>query len=258
MPGVRKLLIDLALLVAIGVVLALIGPFGTFQASFGSRLLYWVALALAGYLFYRPIGGVADWAARWLDLPVAAMWVVATLVATVPMTFVVRLTSCGGPCPTPQTIDELLVSYGYVLVIGAAVTLILFLTQRGRAPIGSMKTDSPPPSPAPSPAPPPAPRFLERLPAHLGQELIALEMEDHYVRAHMAGGSDLILMRLRDAVGELEGIDGAQVHRSWWVARAAVATIRRDGRNIRLVLTNGIEAPVSREKARSLKALGWL
>jgi len=255
MPGLRKLLIDLALLTAIGVVLALIGPFGSFQASFGGRLIYWVPLALAGYLFYRPIGGVADWAARRLDLPVAAMWVAATLVASVPMTALVRLIGCRGLCRTAPSVDDLLVTYGYVLVIGAGVTLILFLTQRGRAPVASSGAMPPP---TPTPAPPLAARFLDRLPPHLGRELLALEMEDHYVRAHMAAGSDLILMRLRDAVEELDGIDGAQVHRSWWVARAAVARVRRDGRNVRLVLTNGLEAPVSREKAPMLKALGWL
>lgn len=47
-------------------------------------------------------------------------------------------------------------------------------------------------------------------------------MEDRYLRIHTDGGSDLILMRLRDAVGELAGADGLQVHRSFWVARAAV------------------------------------
>ncbi|MFL9840347.1 LytTR family DNA-binding domain-containing protein [Sphingomonas sp. ST-64] len=260
MPGLRKLLIDLALLAAIGVVLALIGPFGSFQASFAARLVYWIPLALAGYLFYRPIGGVADWAARRLDLPVTAMWVAATLIATVPMTLLVRLVGCRGLCRTAPSLDDLLATYGYVLVIGAGVTLILFLTQRGKEPTaseGAVPPVAPPPPAPPPPAPPPDPRFLDRLPPHLGRDLLALEMEDHYVRAHLAAGSDLILMRMRDAIEDLDGIDGAQVHRSWWVARAAVARVRRDGRNIRLVLTNGVEAPVSRERAPALKTSGW-
>ena len=82
-------------------------------------------------------------------------------------------------------------------------------------------------------------------------------MEDHYVRAHTVLGSELILLRMRDAVGELEGIDGAQVHRSWWVARDAVEDVKRDGRNLRLVLPGGLEAPVSRARVVELKEAGW-
>ena len=58
-------------------------------------------------------------------------------------------------------------------------------------------------------------------------------------------------------MGELEGIDGAQVHRSWWVARDAVEDVKRDGRNLRLVLPGGLEAPVSRARVVELKEAGW-
>jgi DNA-binding LytR/AlgR family response regulator len=102
------------------------------------------------------------------------------------------------------------------------------------------------------------PRFLDRLPKGLGRDLLALEMEDHYVRAHMAAGSALVLMRMRDAVAELDGMDGLQVHRSWWVARAAVEGTVQDGRNIRLRLKNGIEAPVARANQLALRDSGWL
>ena len=70
-------------------------------------------------------------------------------------------------------------------------------------------------------------------------------------------GSDLILMRLSDAVAELEGLEGAQTHRSWWVAKAAVMDVRRRNGRATLTLTNGIEAPVSRAFARSLREDGW-
>lgn len=111
--------------------------------------------------------------------------------------------------------------------------------------------------PAPVIAPPAATPFLDRLPAHLGRDLIALAMEDHYVRAHTPAGSTLILMRMRDAVAELAGMDGAQVHRSWWVSRSHVTGAQRDGRNVRLLLTGGIEAPVARGQIEPLQAAGW-
>ena len=103
-----------------------------------------------------------------------------------------------------------------------------------------------------------SPRFFDRLPPHLGRELLALEMEDHYVRAHTTAGSALVLMRMRDAVAELDGVEGLQVHRSWWVARAAVEREVQDGRNLRLRLRNGLEAPVARNSVPTLRAAGWL
>ena len=63
--------------------------------------------------------------------------------------------------------------------------------------------------------------------------------------------------RLSDAVAELEGIEGAQTHRSWWVAKSAVDSAHRaDGRAI-LVLKSGAEAPVSRNYAKALRDEGW-
>ena len=102
------------------------------------------------------------------------------------------------------------------------------------------------------------PRFLDRLPAKLrGAELYAVSAEDHYLRLHTSRGSDLILLRLADAIAELEGIEGAQTHRSWWVAKAAVTDAKRgDGRAV-LTLKGGAEAPVSRSYARALRAAGW-
>ena len=65
--------------------------------------------------------------------------------------------------------------------------------------------------------------FLDRMPPRVGRELLALQMEDHYVRAHTEHGSALILMSLKEAIAELGDAEGMQVHRSWWVARGAVA-----------------------------------
>ena len=81
------------------------------------------------------------------------------------------------------------------------------------------------------------PAFLTGCPPKWARDLIALEMEDHYVRAHTMLGSDLVLLRMRDAIAELEGVEGAQVHRSWWVARDAVERVEREGRNVRLLLS---------------------
>jgi hypothetical protein len=108
-------------------------------------------------------------------------------------------------------------------------------------------------------AAPPPPKFLERLPLKLrGAEVWAVEAEDHYLRLHTSQGQDLILLRLADAVDELSGIEGAQVHRSWWVARDAIADARRGDGRATLVLKDGSEVPVSRTYARIIRDLGWI
>ena len=92
-------------------------------------------------------------------------------------------------------------------------------------------------------------------PAKFGREVICLQMEDHYVRAHTEVGSALHLMTLSDAMARTSR-PGLQVHRSWWVARDAVATVLRDGRSVRLKLLNGLEVPVARRSVTHLKAAG--
>ena len=83
-------------------------------------------------------------------------------------------------------------------------------------------------------------------------------MEDHYNRVHTMLGSELVLMRLRDAMTLVAEIEGMQVHRSWWAARGAVEDVLRDGRNLRLKLPRGIEAPVARANTAALRDARWI
>jgi len=98
-------------------------------------------------------------------------------------------------------------------------------------------------------------QFLERLPVKFRRsKLYAISSEGHYLRAYTEAGSTLILMRISDAVKELEGSDGLQVHRSWRVARDGIAETQRiRGRRL-LVLKNGETVPVSRSFLPALKA----
>ena len=111
------------------------------------------------------------------------------------------------------------------------------------------------PKPHEAAAPSPVPGFLERLPAkYRGAALYAVSSEDHYLRVHTDRGEELILMRLSDAMRELEGADGLQTHRSWWVARDGVAEVARENGRQKIVLKSGVEAPVSRSFAAEVKA----
>jgi hypothetical protein len=112
-------------------------------------------------------------------------------------------------------------------------------------------------APAPSKAAGP-PRLAARLPAKLRDaSILALESEDHYVRVHTPAGSELVLMRLGDAIAEMGTTPGARAHRSWWVARTAVQSLKRNNGRLALLLAGGLEVPVSRGYASELREAGW-
>ena len=248
MGGTRRILIDCAIILGVGLVLALVGPFGSFAAPFGLRLLYWLAMSYAGYFLYFPAMRAMGALAPRLDLPEPALWAAACLIVSLPMSAVVWTANFVWHPPRWPSLEQALAHYFNVLLLGALVcALFWFARQRHLAR----------PEPAAEPGAPGPPRLVERLPLHLRALPIALEMEDHYVRVHTPHGSALLLMRMRDAVAELDGTPGALVHRSWWVARGAVQGVRREGRNIRLQLAGGIEAPVARTQAPALEEQGW-
>ena len=263
----RRIIIDLAAMTVIGVFLAIIGPFGSIVAPLPERLVTWIGFAWLGYACYRPMQSIAIWGERALALPRWGVLAAAVLVGTVPMTVAVLaintvpLGSLGWP-----GLEVVMGTYFSVLVIGGAVTLLFNLVQgKGGsevAPAASLAAAAEPEPAAPPPAPPPpvlaANPLLDQLPAELGSAIIALEMEDHYVRVHTMLGSALVLMRLRDAMVHVAEIEGMQVHRSWWVARGAVEDVLREGRNLRLGLARGIEAPVARAKIAELKDARWI
>lgn len=99
---------------------------------------------------------------------------------------------------------------------------------------------------------------LNRLPLDKRGTLLALSVEDHYVRIVTTKGTDIVLLRLRDAMAETGTIDGMQVHRSHWVAKAAISATRRDGDRAILTLTNKDEIPASRRYLPALKKAGLL
>lgn len=233
----------LAIAAAGGVFLALAAPFGMSPIPLIRRLPYWVGVLVVGTLVGR---GLARWFERigWLqDRPwVEAAALVASL--TTLLTGVVWLATRAafGAKAAASPLDMVLP----VLLVSAAMTAVNFLAQRQPAETHAAPVGAPPP------------KFLERLPPKLrGARLYAVEAEDHYLRLHTDLGSDLILLRLSDAVAELEGLEGARTHRSWWVARDGFSDVRRGEGRATLVLRSGREAPVSRTYAKALREEGW-
>jgi len=242
----RRLLRGIAVAAAAGGLLAFTGAFGMGDTSLTFRLIYWTPIMLAGsvwgHLCSRVIEARMDLDRRpWLAV------VVLTLVMSGPLAVLVWAVTSGffdgdrsiGLAQLPDFLLPVLV------VTGAISALNVFL---GRTPVQTHAVAE-----GGKPA-----RFLERLPLKLrGATIRAVSSEDHYLRIHTDRGSDLILMRLSDALVELEGLEGAQTHRSWWVAKEAVRAVSRGDGRATLTLEGGVEAPVSRRYARALREAGW-
>jgi hypothetical protein len=255
MGGWRRTAVELFLMAGIGIILALIAPFGTDAMQPAVRLVSWPAFTLAGYCIFRPVSALGDLLAaesrvpRWLTIPLVA------LVASLPLAALIAFARGGMQVTSFWFGERFLTLYVQVAAIGVAIHLLMLLlfpnrhvAQAPAAPPEQLERE-----PEPEPGPPNADAFLRRLPPQIGRDLLCLEMQDHYVEAHTSTGSFLLLMRLRDAAAEL-GDTGLQVHRSWWVAHRAVEGIEQEGRRTLLRLRGGRRVPVSRASLPQVRA----
>ena len=95
-----------------------------------------------------------------------------------------------------------------------------------------------------------------RLPAHVRGPVRLLVASEHYLRVVTDRGEAMVLYRFGDAVAEQPQSRGAQVHRSYWIAREAVADVRRNGAKVTIGLEDGSEVPVSRTYLMDAKRAG--
>jgi hypothetical protein len=245
----RRTAIHLFLMVAIGILLGLAAPFGSGELPTAPRLFFWVLFIIVGYGLFRPISAVANWLVAETPVPRWAAVAMTALVASLPLAAMIAF-ALGGMQVTPFWFGErFAILYAQVAAIGLAIHLLMNFLFPGPV---EPAAEAPAPAEAPTEAAPEHP-FFRRLPPGLGTELLCLEMQDHYVRVQTAAGASLLLMRFRDAVAEL-GELGLQVHRSWWVAHAAITALEPDGRSLRLRLTDGSFVPVSRANAAAVRA----
>jgi LytTr DNA-binding domain len=247
----RRFAIEVLLAVLIGALMGLLGPFDTYSMPAGPRIAYWIFMIVAGLMIFRPTIIVSDWFAAETGLPHWVARGLAVALGSLPMTLLVAWLLSGFDLSRAMRFNGMSLLYGNVFLI-SLLTNGIFQAVFRRGVTGQLPAEPQivPDEPVQTQS---QPLFAARLPIGFGP-LIALSSEDHYVRVHSAAVTALILIRLRDAIAELDpAIEGMQVHRSWWVARAAVTGHKSDGRAIRLVLSNGLEVPVSRERIQSLR-----
>ena len=251
----RQIAVELFLMVLAGIVLALIGPFGSYELPLTQRLVLWPLMLLSGYPVFRGLGVVSRWLGEVTHVPPVVAVPLALAVGALPVTLVVALLWFRVPAGALLQTPGLGPLYLQVLIVGLIVHVAMHLLFR---PAASHRADLP--AAPPSAILPDAATSLEpALPLPPGFGAIhALKGEDHYVRVIGDGREELILMRMRDAIERLGSADGLRVHRSWWVARAGISAVHRDGRAAIITLVNGQEAPVARDMMPALRAAGWL
>lgn len=236
---------------ATSIVLGLIGPFGTYDVlPPAERALYWFAVVGVNWLLVDLVS--RQLRARLADrvpVPRVTLPLLAAALLLVPATTVVFGMSRWMMPEGDVSPAGLLWKVGLLLV---AVSLIFARVGPSREAAARTSEPSDMVQQAPQPT------FFQRIPGHLTGDLLCLEQEDHYLRIHTAGGSDLIHCRMADAERELGSADGLRVHRSWWVPRAAVQGMERRGARPVLRLVDGREVPVGKTYRSRLKEAGWL
>lgn len=232
----------LLIAVIVGAVLAVLGPFGSYMnGGVARRALYWIGAMVLGLALY----GAAFWIVKATTSAASRLWwpalIAATSLVSVPQALATRAAAfwlwpeLGHLGLSNGLWFAQTATLGLLMMLGTAFALRSKRQATLKAPSASAPTDAP----------------------SLGKDVLALQMEDHYVRVHRAHGSDLILMPLGRAIARVEA-EGLKTHRSWWVASHAVVRVEGTARSMRLHLTNGVVAPVARSAVLPLKAAGWL
>ncbi|RBP51728.1 LytTR family DNA-binding domain-containing protein [Arenicella xantha] len=89
-------------------------------------------------------------------------------------------------------------------------------------------------------------------------EILTVQAQEHYILLTTAEGTKIRRGKFREQVAQLKGLDGIQVHRSWWVARAAVSSVTKQERDYVIQLVSGECVPVARSKVALLREMGWI
>lgn len=220
-------------------ILTLSGPFGTLEHyNFLERFAYWAILTPVTYVLASGVAtfvtvllkrkSVNDWLSYILGGSAAGV-----IVGIFVWLFGIFLQQSFG-----QSLTGLLKVMTYTIPITIGITMLFKLSEKKTQAQSSEKTAGI--------------RFFHRIPKELGRDLISLNSQDHYIKVTTSFGSDLILMRLSDAVVELKEHDGIQPHRSWWVSKNHVASIKTITGKKMLELKNGDLIPISRANLKDV------
>ena len=243
--------IALVVQVCVGAVLGVSGPFGTQDTvAFLPRVLYWILVVYSTYGM-----GVFGLILTRHAMPNMPLWgqslASGVLNGVVISTFIVSLNLLlFGPTSMPNGVWPFVFRVFLIacFVTAAGRTIVHLVVEKAQVAVVDEKS-----APEKSPV-----ALLNRLPIEKRAPLVALSVEDHYVRIKTTAGETMVLMRLSDAIGETGDTHGDQVHRSHWVAYEHVVSARREGDRAILTMSDDSEVPVSRANLKKIREAGLL
>jgi hypothetical protein len=237
-----------AILIGIVAVLALSGPFGTQQdLTLPGRLGFWLPIVFAGFAVGYLAGSVVGrWGSQrgYSRLFTYTLAGLASGISVLPVVLAINLILLGSDITEPAYLLRQLVN---CFVIAAVVTLnMAFFSKRDDKAAASVAGRDEPD------------RLIRRLPLEKRGRIVSLSVNDHYVEVTTTRGTTSLLIRLKDAIEEVDRTEGLQIHRSHWVALPAIRQIKRENGSVIAVTEDGSELPVSRTYVPALKELGLL
>lgn len=242
----RRLIADLALWATIGVVMAILGPFGSSERTLFERLVYWQVCMVGGGF----MGVAID---EFVVRPRVRHFWARAIASSVGMTpFVTVLVGITNHIvgPTALTLRNVTEPTFQVFVVCFATMVLrqLAWAEPVRVEVAV----------ASEPAPDPTAAFRQRLSAKRRAAVLwAVQAEDHYLRVHTDAGDELITAKFGDALAELAGAAGFQTHRSWWVAADAIDEVTWLRGRGEAKLKCGLTVPISRSNSAALREAGW-
>lgn len=256
-PGLRLWAMLLGVII---LMLTLAGPFGLFgKVGLLGRLGYYSVLVLLAFLLLtlvcRLMRRLVEGVGLFGDLVCGLLFAIAYTPVAEGVQWVLRQRWPAFEGAPAETFTRAFLCGTATLVIMRLFGSLLRQTVQAAEP-----AHGPEPVPDPEPAAPAAPpRLAQRIEDIGDARILRLWVKDHYVTAYLSDGREArLLMRLGDAVNEMEGVEGHMTHRSHWVTRAAVVRAGRQAGREYLLTVDGAQVPVSRFYRAELLARGLI
>ncbi len=230
--------------VSMVVMFAVVGPFNTFERlPFPTRLAYW-ATTMIGSWFIAMMSIALVHAAMWqVDWPAFAKLLIGSALSAFPIAvFLNWIIEWFFNVPEPL---EYWTQVAYALPICITFGIMVHFALSGS------QGDNAEPDTDDSPN-----LLMERLPHAKRGPVLHMTMQDHYVSVTTNKGTELVLMRMADAVAALAKEDGLQIHRSHWISKSAISDVKRENGQPVVVMNDGKEFPVSRTFVKAAKDAG--
>ena len=259
-----------ATILIVGIVFAVVGPFGTANAMpFIRRLAFWLLLHTTAFSIASVVIVfiVSCFDGAGSNRLMAMM--VGAAIAALPIGIAVEALQAGftdKAMSVSSALEQIKISF----LLSPLLCALTYLTMGAPPPIpehGTPKVPYPldardastdteisitPTATSDEPAPP---AILLRLKPQNRGKLLRLSVQDHYTEVVTSRGRELILLRFADALNETVPVEGYRIHRSHWVAETHVAFVKRDKGKLLIVTESGEELPVSRPNEAEIKAL---